>query len=245
MDNFISRRKFLGGALLGLCGLPLARVMGVENRSGGTVPMSPIDPRLSFNSVKISSPHIALTFDDGPHATLTPKLLDTLRARNVKATFYVIGRNVNANPEVAKRIVGEGHEIANHTWSHPSLSKLSAAGVSSELGRAHEEISKVTNVTTANMRPPYGAVNGRVRQIAKDEFGYSTIMWSVDPLDWKYRNSARVSSQLIAGAAPGAILLCHDIHPTTVAAIPRTVDQLLAKGFEFVTVSELLAMDAA
>ncbi len=200
-------------------------------------------PKLSYSSVNVNGPYISITFDDGPHGTLTPKLLDILKQRNVKATFYVIGRNVNALPEIAKRIVAEGHEIANHTWTHPSLSKLGAEGITSELRKTHNEVKAVTGETMTTMRPPYGAVNDQVRKIARDQFDYTTIMWSVDPLDWKYRNSARVTQQLVDGAASGGILLCHDIHATTVAAMPSTLDQLLAKGFRFVTVRELLAME--
>jgi len=171
--------------------------------------------------------------------------LDTLRARKVRATFYVIGNNVNANPAIAQRIVQEGHEIANHTMTHPSLSRLSAARVSQELRGAHQAIANATGVQALNMRPPYGAVNDQVRRVANNEFGYTTIMWSVDPLDWKYRNSERVTRELTNGAAPGAILLCHDIHATTVAAIPATLDQLLRQGYQFVTVRELLRMESA
>ena len=196
-----------------------------------------------FRAALISSPHLALTFDDGPHGSLTPRLLDILAQRNVKATFYVIGRNVEAHPEIARRIVEDGHEIANHTWSHPALSGLSDDRVTEELRRTHDVVLEATGVRMTNLRPPYGAYNDRVREVAFNGHGYDTIMWSVDPLDWKYRNSARVTRELVTGAAPGAVLLCHDIHPTTVAAIPPVLDDLLGRRFEFVTIDKLMAMD--
>ena len=251
----ISRRRFLRTLTLGACALPLARAFGAMGSEFGLHPATPLmdlpsgpltNPSVMlppFRSALLSTPHLALTFDDGPHGSLTPRLLDTLAQRQVKATFYVIGRNVEAHPEIARRIVEEGHEIANHTWSHPALSGLSAARVAEELRRTHQIVLETTGYRMTNLRPPYGAYNERVREVAFNGHGYDTIMWSVDPLDWKFRNSARVSRELISGAAPGAVLLCHDIHPTTVAAIPPVLDDLLARQFQFVTIDRLMSMD--
>jgi peptidoglycan/xylan/chitin deacetylase (PgdA/CDA1 family) len=251
----ISRRRFLRTLTLGACLYPLTRTWAVPGREFGLHPGTPLlegaggpltNPPVMlppFHSATVTTPHLALTFDDGPHGALTPRLLDTLAQRDVKATFYVIGRNVEAHPDIARRIVAEGHEIANHTFTHPALSKLPAKRVAEELRRTHEIVLDVTGVRMTNLRPPYGAVNDQVRQVAFDGHGYDTIMWSVDPLDWKYRNSARITRELVSGAAPGAVLLCHDIHKTTIAAIPPTLDQLLARGFQFVTVAGLMAMD--
>ena len=250
-----SRRKFLRTLTLGACALPLTRALGSVGADFGLHPdtpgvklapgplTAPASMGLPFHSAAIGTPHLALTFDDGPHGTLTPKLLDLLAQRNIKCTFYVIGRNVEAYPDIARRIVGEGHEIANHTWTHPQLSRLSSPRVADELRRTHDKVLEVTGVRMTNLRPPYGAFNDSVRRIAFDRHGYETIMWSVDPLDWKYRNASRVTRELVKGAAPGAVLLCHDIHPSTVAAMPATLDQLLGRGFQFVTVANLMAMD--
>jgi peptidoglycan/xylan/chitin deacetylase (PgdA/CDA1 family) len=199
--------------------------------------------KAAYNSCNVSDNSIAITFDDGPHPQLTPKLLDLLKERGIKATFYVIGKNVEAYPEIAKRIVDEGHEIGNHTWNHPALSKLGAAKVKSEMDRTTEIIVKTTGVTPATMRPPYGATNATLNKRLDEEFGMKVIMWSVDPQDWKYRNADRVASQLIENTKSGGILLAHDIHASTVAAMPRTLDTLTSKGFKFVTVTELLAKD--
>jgi peptidoglycan-N-acetylglucosamine deacetylase len=255
----ISRRHFLRTLTLGACLWPVSRTLagmgrefGLHPGTSGLLPLAdlPAGPLTNppvmlppFHSAMVSTPHLALTFDDGPHGALTPRLLDLLSERNVKATFYVIGRNVELYPDIARRIVTEGHEIANHTFTHPALSRLSAERVAEELRRTHETVLQVTGVRMTNLRPPYGAFNDRVRQVAFDGHGYDTIMWSVDPLDWKYRNAARVTRELVGGAAPGAVLLCHDIHKTTIAAMPSTLDQLLARQFQFVTVAELMAMD--
>ncbi len=197
----------------------------------------------SYNSCTVDGPYIAMTFDDGPHPEFTPKLLDELKKRNLKATFYVVGKNVAEYPEIVKRMADEGHEIANHTWSHPSLPKLGAEGVRKQMADTTAAIREASGVTPVTMRPPYGATNAALNRKMAEEYGMKVILWSVDPQDWKYRKVNHVYSQIVEKAHPGAIILAHDIHATTVAAMPQTFDTLLAKGFKFVTVSELLAMD--
>jgi peptidoglycan/xylan/chitin deacetylase (PgdA/CDA1 family) len=184
-----------------------------------------------------------MTFDDGPHPKLTPKLLDFLKERGIKATFFVIGKNVAEFPDISKRIVDEGHEIANHSWSHPQLPKLSPSAFAAEIAQTNEAIEKATGVRPVTMRPPYGAINANLTKRLNEEYGLSVILWSVDPLDWKIRKSDHVSSHIIKNAAPGGIILAHDIHASTVDAMPESFDALLAKGYKFVTVSELIAMD--
>lgn len=197
----------------------------------------------SYNRVPTNAPFLALTFDDGPHPTNTPRLLDILKARNVKATFYVVGTNAKRYPEIMRRIIAEGHEIGNHTVTHPNLSKMSADGVRNELRVCHDAIVSATGVAPRTMRPPYGAITSAQKTWIKKEFGYPTILWSVDPEDWKKPGSGTVTSRLVSGATPGGILLVHDIHAGTIDAMPATVDQLLAKGFKFVTVTQLIAME--
>ena len=207
-------------------------------------PVAPRPPRApsSYNAVNTSRPVLALTFDDGPHPELTPQLLDILRSEGIRATFYVIGRNVETYPEIARRIVAEGHEIANHTWSHPALTSVGAARLNKEIASTSEIIQRVTGRRPTNMRPPYGAVNDRVRQSMNQDHGLDVIMWSVDPLDWKRPGAAAVRERLVSGAAPGGILLAHDIHPGTIEAMPGTIRDLKAKGYGFATVSQLLAL---
>ncbi|MEX1119268.1 MAG: polysaccharide deacetylase family protein [Terrimicrobiaceae bacterium] len=209
------------------------------------IPQTPqaMPRKAAYNSCNVSDNSIAITFDDGPHPQLTPKLLDLLKERGIKATFYVVGKNVETYPEITKRIIEEGHELGNHTWNHPALPKIGAAKVKSEMDRTTEIIVKTTGVKPATMRPPYGATNATLNKRLDEEFGMKVILWSVDPQDWKYRNADRVANHLIENTKAGGILLAHDIHPSTIAAMPRTLDTLTAKGFKFVTVSELLAKD--
>lgn len=212
--------------------------------AGAVEPRAPRRPA-SYNSVNTSRPLLALTFDDGPHPEFTPKLLDILRHEGVRATFYVIGRNVETHPEIARRIVAEGHEIANHSWSHPALTGLGAARLHQEITSTSQVIQRVTGRRPTNMRPPYGAVNDRVRQAMFNDHGLDVIMWSVDPLDWRRPGAEVVRRRLVDGASPGGILLAHDIHPGTIEAMPGTIRDLKAKGYGFATVSQLLALQEA
>jgi peptidoglycan-N-acetylglucosamine deacetylase len=197
---------------------------------------------ITFSRVLVSGNYVAITFDDGPHPQNTPRLLDMLRARNVKATFYVIGRSVDLYPQVVRRTVAEGHEIGNHTHTHRLLSKLSDAEVRTEMSRCRDAIARASGVQPRTMRPPYGGLLQRQRELVHAEFGYPTILWSVDPLDWKRPGPSVVTSRILAGASSGGIILGHDLHAQTVDAMPATLDGLLRRGFKFVTVSQLLAM---
>jgi peptidoglycan-N-acetylglucosamine deacetylase len=199
--------------------------------------------KASYSSCQVDGLYVAMTFDDGPHPTLTSRLLDILKTKGVKATFFLIGQNAAAYPDIVRRIAAEGHEIGNHSWSHPQLTKLNPAALRQELERTSSTISELIGKPIAVMRPPYGATSDYINHWINREFGMKVILWSVDPLDWKYRNSASVEHRILAGARPGAIILSHDIHATTVAAMPDVFDSLLAKGYKFVTVSELIAMD--
>lgn len=197
---------------------------------------------VTFSRVSVPGPYVALTFDDGPHASNTPRLLDMLRSRNVKATFYVIGKNVDMYPNIVRRTVAEGHEIGNHTYTHPKLSGLSKDRVFSELQKTDDAIYRAAGIHPRTMRPPYGALLQSQREMIHGSFGYPTIMWSVDPLDWKRPGASVVTSRIISGTSNGAIILVHDLHGSSVDAMPATIDGLLQKGYRFVTVSQLIAM---
>jgi peptidoglycan/xylan/chitin deacetylase (PgdA/CDA1 family) len=180
---------------------------------------------------------VALTFDDGP-MTSTARLLDTLAAGGARATFFLVGRNVDRFPQLVRREVMEGHELANHTYSHLDLRQASTAKGTRELRRTQEAIRRVTGTTPVLMRPPYGATDKRVAAIAK-RMKLTQVLWSLDSLDWQVRDSKKVERKVVAGTRNGAIVLMHDIHPTTVAAVPGIIKRLRAKGYFFVTVSEL------
>ena len=206
---------------------------------------TPEEPSTTFNSVHVDGPYIAMTFDDGPSATLTPKLLDLLAAHHIKATFFVIGENVAEHPEIVARAAREGHEIANHSWSHPNFGKMSDESVRRQLQQTDDAIKSATGKRPTLLRPPYGSITAREKRWIHDEFGYDIILWDVDPYDWKRPGPAVVRARILKETRPGSIVLSHDIHPGTIEAMPSTFEELEAKGFKFVTVSELIRMAAA
>jgi peptidoglycan-N-acetylglucosamine deacetylase len=210
--------------------------------TGKNKPAVAAEPRIAFDSVHVDGPYIAMTFDDGPSVKLTPKLLDLLAAHHIKATFFVIGENVAEHPEIVTRAAHEGHEIGNHSWSHPDLAKMSDEGVRRELRQTEDAIKGATGARPTLLRPPYGSLTARQKRWIHDEFGYEIILWDVDPYDWKRPGAAVICNRILKETRAGSIVLSHDIHPGTIEAMPRTLDQLEAKGFKFVTVSELIRM---
>ena len=221
---------------------PKAVPVKVQKEAAANTPGAPKEPAITFNSVHVEGPYIAMTFDDGPSATLTPKLLDLLATHHIKATFFVLGEMVAEHPEILARAAREGHEIASHSWSHPNFAKMSQESVRSQLQRTDDEIKNTTGKRPTLFRPPYGSITERQKRWIHDEFGYDIILWDVDPLDWKRPGAAAVRSRILKETRPGSIVLSHDIHPGTIEAMPSTFDELEAKGFKFVTVSELLGM---
>jgi peptidoglycan-N-acetylglucosamine deacetylase len=188
---------------------------------------------------------IALTFDDGPDKIYTPQILDILREKGVKATFFVLGKQVNYFPDLVKRMVSDGHSIANHTWNHPELSKLTTLQVIQEVESTTKVIERVTGIKTDLFRPPYGdytAADIRVLQ----ERGYRSIMWSVDTVDWSGKTEDEILAIVHRDKSPGGIVLQHNFQTTngeldgTVKALPKIIDQLREEGYEFVTVDTLL-----
>src|SRR6267142_1947328 len=204
---------------------------------------APPEPGITFDWVHVDGPYIAMTFDDGPSAKLTPKLLDLLAAHHIKATFFLIGQNVAENPEIAAREVREGHEVANHSWSHPNLAKMSDDGVRGQLHKTDEAIRSAAGRSPTLLRPPYGSITPRQKKWIHQEFGYKIVLWDVDPLDWRRPGPNVVCNRIVKNTRAGSIVLAHDIHPGTIEAMPSVLSQLEAKGFKFVTVSELIAME--
>ena len=186
---------------------------------------------------------IALTFDDGP-GPYTAHLLDVLDQYGAKATFFLIGSKVSSQANVVRSIHARGHQLGNHSWSHPELPKLPAGQIAGEIDRTNDAIKQATGVTPSILRPPYGAVNGVVLEQLRLR-GMSSILWSVDTRDWADRNSDIVCSRAVAGARPGAVILMHDIHQTSVGAVPCILNALKQQGYLFVTVQGLLGNMAA
>lgn len=195
---------------------------------------------INLSRVETRRNAVALTFDDGPHPQHTPRLLDILAAHRVRATFFVIGAQVRRYPEIVRRIVAEGHELGNHTWHHPFLTRYGDGGVLSEIDRTQEVIWQTVGQLPATFRPPYGAISPRQSRMLHDRRNLPSVNWSVDPQDWRRPGAAIVAQRMVEGARPGAIILAHDIHGATVSAVPDAISGLQARGYDCVTMSELL-----
>lgn len=179
---------------------------------------------------------VALTFDDGPDGNTTPQALDILAKYKIKATFFVQGKNIAGNEAILKRMQSEGHEVGNHSWNHPILTKLSLEDAKKQLTDTEDAITKVLGKSSKLMRPPYGAISDDIRNSLDLRF----IMWDVDSLDWKSKNEAAILTEIQHQTSDGAIILMHDIHQPSVNSLPKVIEYLQEQGFSFVTVSELL-----
>jgi peptidoglycan-N-acetylglucosamine deacetylase len=226
----------------GLLSLFLSALAAGAQDSSPTPTPSSAKPA-TYAQARVDQPYIAMTFDDGPSAENTPRLLEMLKQRNIKATFFLIGQNVVSNPDLVRRILAEGHEIGNHSWTHPQLSKLSDDRVTAEITQTQDAIKNASGFTPTLLRPPYGAITARQREWIENRFGLNIILWSVDPFDWKRPGASVITQRILSQARPGAIILSHDIHKQTVDAMPATLDALIAKGYKFATVSQLIAMN--
>ncbi|MFC3519192.1 polysaccharide deacetylase family protein [Streptomonospora nanhaiensis] len=181
---------------------------------------------------------IALTFDDGPGAR-TPELLDALAEYDARATFFVTGGPVREHPDVVRREYAEGHEVANHTVHHPDLTSVGKDEIDEELSTVNELVRRETGYTMDLMRPPYGATDGQVDEVT-ERLGQAQILWSIDTNDWRDHNPGLVADRAVEDARPGSIVLMHDIHDTTIDAVPDILKRLDEKGYTMVTVSQLL-----
>lgn len=194
----------------------------------------------TITAIRTPSQVVAMTFDDGPHPSLTPRLLDMLAARNLRATFYLIGNRVVQYPDIARRIAAEGHEIGNHSWSHPFLDGYSDSAVMREIDRTTDAIYQVTGRPPVTFRPPYGAFNRRQRLMLHGARSLPTVLWSVDPQDWRRPGANVVADRILGHSHSGSIILSHDIHRGTIDAMPRTLDGLTRRGLHFATMSQML-----
>ncbi|MEV5830058.1 polysaccharide deacetylase family protein [Spirillospora sp. NPDC052242] len=180
---------------------------------------------------------VALTFDDGP-VPGTAELLDMLEARGVRATFFLVGEKAAEHPELVRREHLAGHELGNHSYTHADLGAASKERVLSELRRTQDVIRDATGFTPVLLRPPYGSMSKTLTREAR-KMGLSQVLWSVDPQDWSERDTGSVEERVVEGTRPGAVVLMHDIHGSTVDAVPEIIDRLRDDGYVFVTVSEL------
>lgn len=179
---------------------------------------------------------IALTFDDGPCAGCTDQLLDGLKKRNVKATFFLIGKNAENNPQLVRRIYEEGHLIGNHTYSHVEITKISDEEAIQELQKTDQIIWKITGEHVQYMRPPFGAWQKEL----ESRLEVLPVLWTVDPLDWTTENVEEIVNKVVTETTENDIILLHDCYKSSVEAALRIIDDLQKEGYEFVTVDQLL-----
>lgn len=183
-------------------------------------------------------PRIALTFDDGPHPQNTVKILDILSKYNAKATFFMLGENVERNNWIPKRIIDQGSEIGTHTWNHKNLNKLNKEEILNQITSSSNKINEFSNTEVKYFRPPYGNVNEQVKQVAREQNKY-IILWNVDTEDWKSKNAEMVTNHVLENVKDGDIVLMHDIYLSTVEACEKIVEELTNRGYRLVTISEL------
>lgn len=181
-------------------------------------------------------PKIALTFDDGPSAKYTGILLDGLKERGVKATFFLIGENAKAQPELVKRMDEEGHLIGNHTYHHVQIGKLPEEQAIEEVEQTDAVIYQITGKHTEYMRPPFG----QWKKNLEYKMQIIPVLWSIDTLDWTTENEEEIVNRVVTDVGEGDIILMHDCYASSVNAALRIVDYLQTEGFELVTVDRLL-----
>ena len=184
----------------------------------------------------MSTKKIALTFDDGPHPTYTPMLLDGLKERGIHATFFLLGQSAQNYPDLVRRMQEEGHLIGNHTFYHTDLKNADAVMLNREVVKTNEVIEKITGETPQYIRPPFGSHDDNLEEMT----GMLVVLWTVDPLDWCCEDAASIVRRVEENAQNNAIILMHDSYKSSVMAALTVVDELQKQGYEFVTVDEIL-----
>lgn len=182
---------------------------------------------------------VAITFDDGPHATNTQKILDILKNYNARATFFMVGQNVNLYPDVVKAVSDSGNEIGIHTWNHANLTTLSKEKILEQVNTTSDAIYNITGKRPKLVRPPYGSINSTV----KSTIDMPLILWNIDSLDWKSRDEKQIVPLVLNDVQDRDIILLHDIHSTTIPAAEKIIKSLTEQGYQLVTVSELLQVN--
>lgn len=207
-------------------------------RKGAPAPEAP-QAVFAGGNVDPSRPMIALTFDDGPSG-VTTRILDSLEAHGARATFYMVGNRMNSYPSVISRMAALGCEMGNHTWNHTYLTSLSAEGIHGNLNQLDAALQSIVGVRCLTMRPPGGYISAASQQ-ALASYGVPAIMWSIDTLDWKTRNAQSTINCVLSSVRDGDIILMHDLYGATADAAAVLIPELLNRGYQLVTVSELAA----
>ena len=193
-----------------------------------------------FSHGQPGSGRIALTFDDGPNPHLTPEILDILGENNIKGTFFVVGKNAEAYPALIDREIAAGHEIGNHTYSHKYLGKAGTQLTEDEITACDSRLFEHGEYCTRVFRPPGGIMNDDILRVCRT-LGYSVVLWSVDTRYWSGRSAAEIESEILGHVTDGAVILMHDgVRGHTAEALRAVIPELRRRGYEFVTVSELI-----
>lgn len=223
--------------LLGVC-VPGVAGGNAQNDIGETLYLIRSENPKKGTDRKTEQPKIALTFDDGPNAQFTPLLLDGLKKRGVKATFFLIGKNIETgnNADIVKREWEEGHLLGNHTYNHVEITRVSNDTAYQEIKATNDLISEITGAPVEYMRPPFGLWQKKLEQ----RIHVLPVMWTVDPLDWATENEDEIVNKVVTEVEENDIILLHDCYKSSVRAALRIVDLLEAEGYQFVTVDELL-----
>lgn len=179
---------------------------------------------------------IAITFDDGPDAVFTPVLLDGLKQRNVKASFFVIGQEAEKYPELIQRMKEEGHLIGNHTYHHVELTRVDAQTEQKEIEMTNEVLEQITGERPVFLRPPYGSW----REETLQDMEMLPVKWNIDPLDWCTKSTGEIVRKVVTQAEENGIILLHDCYGPSVEAGLQIIDTLTEAGYRFVTVDELI-----
>lgn len=227
------RKCLLGMAVLDLC-LLLCCMAVSASREKVYLPVA--GSARSYYSADGDKKKIALTFDDGPHPTYTEKLLDGLKERGVRATFFVTGEHAKLHPDIIKRMKEEGHLIGNHTYSHIQLRSGNKKEFQAELLETNQILKEITGEEVMYVRPPYGSWDKSLEK----ELNMFPVLWTIDPTDWSCLSVETVTKRVLKKAKENEIILLHDYYETSVEAALQIVDELLKEGYEFVTVDEIL-----
>ena len=197
-----------------------------------------------YRSVPTEKKQIALTFDDGPHPTLTPRILEILAENNIPATFFMVGQNVLNYPEAARAVIQAGHEVGNHTFSHPHIGNLSEQAIFDEIGKCEDALEELCEYRPHLLRTPQGALTPSLERCLLDD-DYILVLWSLDTRDWENKSTAHVVQTVLENVQAGDIILMHDFighNSKTPEALEKIIPILLSQGYEFVTVSALLGL---
>ena len=185
---------------------------------------------------------IALTFDDGPHPRYTPQILDILDKYGIKATFFAIGINADRYPDTMEMVINRGHEIGNHTYTHPHVDRIDSSTLYGEIEKCESALFSHTDYKTKLFRPPEGMIDGYVKSVIK-QLDYKVILWDIDTMDWAHTPPEVISDNVIKNVSSGDIILMHDYisyYSPTPEALEQFIPILLEKGYRFVVISELI-----